>query len=47
MKLNLYPTTKTSKVPLHMEQSSLETNWMLEEGLLYNQGYKKDIYVTG
>ena len=38
--------TNTPKIHLHMEQSSLKTNWKLA-GLLYNQGCKKNTYVLG
>ena len=39
--------TNTRKIQLHMKQSSLKTNWKLAEGLLCNQGYKKNIHVLG
>ena len=37
--------TNTSKIHLYVEQFSLKMNWKLAEGLLYNQGCKKDIHV--
>ena len=36
------PPTDTSKIPLHMEQFSLKTNWRLAERYLNNQGCKED-----
>lgn len=37
----------TSKIYLHMEQFSLETNWKLAEVFLYNQSCKKDTHIIG
>ena len=34
-----------SEIHLHVEQFSLKTNWKLSEGLLYNQGCKKDAHI--
>ena len=42
-----HPFMKTSNLHLHVEKFSLKTNWKLAEGLLYNQGYKKETYVIG
>ena len=34
------PLLNTSKIHLHVEQSSLQTNWRLSERLLYNQVWR-------
>ena len=39
--------TQTSKIHLHVEQSSLLTTWRLTERLFYNQGCKKDLHQVG
>ena len=36
-----------TKMHLNVQQFSRKTNWKPTEGLLYNQGCKKDIHITG
>ena len=41
----IFPAKQIKKKNLHVEQSSLKTNWKLAEGLLHNQGYIKDTHI--
>lgn len=45
--MELTSPMNTSKIHLHMEQFSLQTNWRLAETLLYNKGYREDPYGIG